>query len=223
MKNNHELSCVDCGRRACNTGEPEKYPDFCPTKSTDPADIDRVRETYCDGGIDSELTMLSMGIDSDFYCRYTRVEETVAFAHRMGAKKIGIAFCIALADEARIFAEVARKNGLEVVGVICKVGSIDKTEVGFEDERKHKPGGHEPVCNPITQAEYLEKAGSELNILIGLCVGHDSIFYRHSKVPVTTLCVKDRVLGHNPLAAIYTAKTFYKDKLKEIRVEKEDE
>ena len=218
MKDNQKLSCVDCVKRACNTGSRETYPDFCPTKKADPADIENARASYCDGGIDSDLTKSSMDIDSEFYCKYTRVEETIAFAHRIGAKRIGIAFCVALADEARIFADVARKNGLDVVGVVCKIGSIDKTEIGYEDGKKHKPGSHEPICNPIMQAEYLEKAGSELNILMGLCVGHDSIFYRHSNVPVTTLSVKDRVLGHNPLAAIYTAKTFYRDKLSRISV-----
>ena len=34
-------------------------------------------------------------------------------------------------------------------------------------------------------------------------MGHDSLFYKHSKAPVTTLVVKDRKLGHNPVAALY--------------------
>lgn len=32
----------------------------------------------------------------------------------------------------------------------------------------------------------------------------------HSKAPVTVLVVKDRVLGHNPVAALYTAETYYR-------------
>ncbi|NLB83780.1 MAG: metal-binding protein, partial [Synergistaceae bacterium] len=28
--------------------------------------------------------------------------------------------------------------------------------------------------------------------------------YRHSKAPVTTFVVKDRVLGHNPVAVLYS-------------------
>ena len=47
-------------------------------------------------------------------------------------------------------------------------------------------------------------------MLVGLCVGHDAIFTRHSKAPATTFIVKDRVLGHNPAAALYTAKFYYK-------------
>ena len=52
-------------------------------------------------------------------------------------------------------------------------------------------------------------------MLVGLCVGHDAIFTRHSKAPVTTFIVKDRVLGHNPAAALYTAKFYYKRVLDE--------
>ena len=32
-------------------------------------------------------------------------------------------------------------------------------------------------------------------------MGHDILFTKHSKAPVTTLAVKDRVLTHNPLGA----------------------
>ena len=51
---------------------------------------------------------------------------------------------------------------------------------------------------------------SELNVMIGLCVGHDALFIRHAKAPTTMLIVKDRVLGHNPAAALYTSKFYYK-------------
>ena len=35
-----------------------------------------------------------------------------------------------------------------------------------------------------------------------------------------TAVTKDRVLGHNPVAALYTAETYYKDKLKNnVRIE----
>ena len=69
------------------------------------------------------------------------------------------------------------------------------------------------MCNPIGQAKFLSAAKTELNILLGLCVGHDSLFIKHSDAPVTVFAVKDRVLGHNPLAAIYLAEGYYKKKL----------
>ena len=69
------------------------------------------------------------------------------------------------------------------------------------------------MCNPLGQARALDQAGTELNLLLGLCVGHDSLFMKHSVAPVTVLAAKDRVLGHNPLAAIYLADGYYCDKL----------
>ena len=50
---------------------------------------------------------------------------------------------------------------------------------------------------------------TEFNVMIGLCVGHDTIFLQHSAAPVTVLIVKDRVLGHNPVQALYLANTGY--------------
>ena len=69
------------------------------------------------------------------------------------------------------------------------------------------------MCNPIGQAIFLNEAKTELNIILGLCVGHDSLFIKYSKAPVTVFAVKDRVLGHNPLAVIYQAEAYYKNKL----------
>lgn len=52
-----------------------------------------------------------------------------------------------------------------------------------------------------------------MNIVMGLCVGHDSLFYKYSEALTTTLVVKDRVTGHNPVAALYTSHSYYKTKL----------
>lgn len=215
-----KLTCLDCTKNGCNNGRENCFPDFCLTKAVDQNKIEEARQIYASDGIDSKLTKAAIEIDSEFYCEYTRVEETIAFAHRIGAKKIGLAYCIALQKEAKIFADIVRKNGLEVVGTICKIGSIDKCDIGFEDSIKHNPGTHESVCNPIMQAEYLNNEETSLNILIGLCVGHDTIFTRYSKAPVTTLIVKDRITAHDSAAPLYNATTFYKDKLNNIKLKK---
>ena len=152
----------------------------------------------------------SAEVECDYYCKMTRVQETVEWAKRMGAKKIGIASCAGLLKESRVLTKILRSHGFEVYGICCKTGEIPKTEIGI-DERCTKIGIN--MCNPILQAELLEKEGTDINIVMGLCVGHDSLFYKYSKVPTTTLVTKDRVLGHNPVAAIYTADTYYEDKL----------
>jgi len=66
------------------------------------------------------------------------------------------------------------------------------------------------MCNPIAQAQLLNKAGTQLNIVLGLCVGHDSMFYKYSDAMVTTLVAKDRVTGHSPAAAIYCSESYFK-------------
>jgi uncharacterized metal-binding protein len=74
------------------------------------------------------------------------------------------------------------------------------------------------MCNPVAQAMLLDSVGSQLNILVGLCVGHDALFAKASKAPVTTLVAKDRVLGHNPVAAIYNHQSYYRERLYEDHV-----
>ena len=91
--------------------------------------------------------------------------------------------------------------------IACKAGTQKKTSLGIP-EKCEAVGVN--ICNPILQAKLLNKAGTDLNIVVGLCVGHDSLFYKHSDALVTTAIVKDRVLGHNPAAALYTIDSFYK-------------
>lgn len=49
--------------------------------------------------------------------------------------------------------------------------------------------------------------------------GHDSLFLKHSEAPCTVLVVKDRVLGHNPVAALYTSTGYYR-KLSQVKLGK---
>lgn len=65
------------------------------------------------------------------------------------------------------------------------------------------------MCNPVSQAELLNRAGCEFNVVMGLCVGHDSLFFRHSEAPATVLVTKDRVLAHNPIGALQLADSYY--------------
>ena len=138
-----------------------------------------------------------------------RIEETIDFCKSMGYHKIGFAFCGALHKEAAVVAKIFRKQGLEVVSVMCKVGGVDKTAIGIQEEEKLHPGRFEAMCNPIAQAEILNQAQTEFNVVMGLCVGHDSLFLSRSKALCTVLAVKDRLLGHNPLAAVYTNHSYY--------------
>jgi uncharacterized metal-binding protein len=156
--------------------------------------------------------------------RWTRVEDTIALALLMGWRKIGIATCIGLLEESERLSDILRAQGLEPLSVCCKAGSIDKIRLGLKEEDKVRPGTFEPACNPVAQARLLNQAGADMNVIVGLCVGHDMLFNKHSEAPVTTLVVKDRVTGHNPAAVLYGQNFYYKRLQKQpvIRIADED-
>ena len=142
--------------------------------------------------------------------RWTRVEDTMAFAKLMNYKKIGIASCVGLLDETNRLVSILKTQGFDPVSVCCKTGSIDKLELGLTEKEKVRPKTFEPACNPVAQAKLLNLAATEMNILVGLCVGHDILFTKYSDAPVTTMVVKDRVAGHNPVSVLYGQNFYYK-------------
>ena len=140
----------------------------------------------------------------------TRMVEICEFAVKMGYSRLGLAFCIGLLREAQTVDGILKDRGFEVVSVLCKAGRRPKASIGLTDEQQIFRGTDEAMCNPIYQARILNHEGTEFNILLGLCVGHDSLFFKYAEAPTTVLAVKDRVTGHNPLAAIYLAETYYR-------------
>ncbi len=133
----------------------------------------------------------------------------------MNFKKLGVACCIGLTEEGQTLTDIRESNGFDVTFVFCKVGSVEKEKIGLKDGdgEKVRSGNSESMCNPVAQALIRNKAKTKLNMIVGLCVGHDSTFIKHSKAPVTVLVAKDRVLCHNPVGALYTTKGYYKHKL----------
>ncbi|MDH5298477.1 MAG: DUF1847 domain-containing protein [Desulfobulbaceae bacterium] len=129
----------------------------------------------------------------------TRLEEIVEFSRRAGFSRLGIAFCIGLADEAAFVASVLQKT-FKVDSVCCKLSGLDKDEHGMA---KIHPEKFEVACNPIGQARMLNRSKTDLNIQMGLCLGHDILFQKYSDAPVTVLVVKDRALANNPMGAVY--------------------
>lgn len=215
------VSCSECGLRNCYRHE-KTYPSFCLSEGADPEQVTAVVEHLQAENVDRQMALASAEIESLYYCKATRVEETILFAKRIGAKRIGIATCMGLIEETRTFGNILRAKGLDPYSVACKVGSVDKTEIGFPEELKLRKG-FEAMCNPILQARLLNMQKTELNVIIGLCVGHDSLFIKYSDAPVTTLIVKDRVLAHNSAAALYMCHSYYKrlldpDQMPDLRI-----
>ena len=209
--------CAECRQKHCNqeTIDIKLLPPFCPLKNFKDL-IDEVKKKYRPEKI-HHFFLNSALTEKEAYDKKAareegktipirpRIREIAEFAKKINAKKLGIAFCNGLADEAARASSILRSHGLEISSVVCCCGGLDKTELGIPSEYKiRKPDTFEAACNPLLQAELLNKSETYFNIIIGLCVGHDMLFTKYSNAPVTTLVVKDRFTGHNPVISLYT-------------------
>ena len=198
--------CSYCGKKVCFNGVIENTPDFCP--STNYSDLlESTKETLRKP--DNIRMAQDVARTWKEYGKLTRVEETIEYARLQGHRKLGLAFCVGLSEEARLFTNVLINEGFEVASVCCMCGALSADDVSLPDEDKIVPGFRQPMCNPIGQAAILDAEKCDLHVLMGLCVGDDTLFIKHARAPVTVLAVKDRVLAHNPLGALYTARHIY--------------
>lgn len=229
MSDKNEFTCSLCsavwqktGSTNCWSADPSSGPPkpaYCPSNDH----IDLIHQSfslYKGDSEDARMARVATRVEGLCYqpvpgseavnARWTRVEDTIAFAKLMGYKRIGIATCIGLLDETHRLAAVLKAQGLEPLSVCCKAGSIDKLELGLEEADKVRPSTFEPACNPVAQAKLMNRAMTDMNVIVGLCVGHDMLFTKYSDAPVTTLVVKDRVTGHNPVSVLYGQNFYYK-------------
>lgn len=210
MAKKPEESCALCTVLACEYNKTDKFPPFCPTAKLNPALLQESLTIYENDVITRSLAYCAATIEADFYCRMSRVEETIEFIKRQRYGLIGVATCVGLLNETRIFASLLKDHGIHNVVVGCKIGATSKADIGIGQEQQVDTAcPHESMCNPALQALYLNSRQTDFNVMIGLCVGHDSIFLQHIKAPTTVLIAKDRVLAHNPAGALYTAKSYY--------------
>lgn len=203
-------TCANCNVLACTTQDHSKHPANCPMK--DQKMMAEVLEKYKEPE-NQDFYIKSSALEAEGYCKWPRLKETIELCRRMGYHKIGLAFCKGLRKEARVVADLLRNRGFEVVSVICKTGGFPKEAAGISKDQKINPDQFEPMCNPIAQAKLINSQHTEFNIALGLCVGHDSLFYKYSEAMVTTLVAKDRVLAHNPCGAIYCADGYFKERI----------
>ena len=211
------LDCAACGLLGCR-GPGGKYPEVCPTGHPTPAQVAALaeaRERYEDPRVRA-MAQSAAYIEKAGYCQWTRLEETVELARTMGYHHLGIACCNGLRREARVVERYFQDCGFDVSVAICKAGCVAKEEIGVPEAAQFQPGGRESMCNSIGQAYLLAAEGCDFSVLMGLCVGHDTLFLEHSfrkGVPATVLIAKDRVTGHNPAAAVYGAEGYFKARL----------
>ena len=215
--------CAKCVKPVCNpeikaneTPSLDNAPSFCPMKLM-PQVIAKAISEYDKSDVKEFARQASI---QEFECyervpdgrrtKNPRILELIEFAKKCGYRKLGIAFCGGLANEARTLTAILENKGFEVVSVRCKSGATPKEKIGIKPQEKIKgPDSWESMCNPIVQAEVLNSEKVDLAIMLGLCIGHDTLFIRYCRVPMTVIAVKDRVTGHNPLAALYLSSSYY--------------
>lgn len=202
--------CVKCTILRCSSKETnKKAPATCPTEKYP----DLVKETIEKYRLPENQTVNQgwLGLMNKVFdpekpresLAWTRVDEIMEYAKIRGMTRLGIATCYALMSESRFLSDILESNGFDVVSISCLCGEVNPQDVDM-------PGNI--FCNPIMQAEVLNREKTELNIMVGLCLGHDILFLRHCKAETTPLVVKDRALGHNPVAALYLSRGYYKDR-----------
>ena len=177
------IDCLRCADRVCLSGG-NCLPGMIPTRDAAAGEIRRVLDAAADISLESER-------------RLCRLAELVYFCLEMRYRRVGLAYCVDLQEPAQILSGVLRRF-FEVIPVCCKVGGSLLEPSTIED------GESVVACNPIGQARLLNQAGSDINVIVGLCVGVDTVFTGASTAPVSTIFVKDRSLANNPIGAVYS-------------------
>ncbi|MFC1474998.1 DUF1847 domain-containing protein [bacterium] len=188
-----KTDCIACLDRACLDGR-DCVPDIGESwQPQDEAVLKKIMEVAEDVYLEPERKLC-------------RVAEVVYFALGMEYKRIGVAFCVEMFREAESLGNLLRRF-FEISPVCCRVGGhTDGTDFTADNS-------NEMACNPFTQAAILNRSKTDMNIVVGLCVGCDLIFAEYSEAPVTTLFVKDKSLANNPVGALYSK--YYFDNLVE--------
>jgi uncharacterized metal-binding protein len=125
----------------------------------------------------------------------SKLDEIIEFSKLQKYRTAGIAYCFSMEKEAALVMERLKDAGIKVQSFRCTINGIKETAVSCS-----MSGGVN--CNPIGQAEAVNRSRSELVIEMGLCLGHDILFHSYLKKPFTVFAVKDRVHNNNPLAAL---------------------
>ncbi len=201
------MQCSKCTKLVCSNLEYDKAPDGCPSIEKKKI-FQEARKEYEKPEI-RKISQIAAHVEVTGYMKWPRVKELIVFAQKMDYKRLGIAFCIGLHEETKVLTQILEKNNFDVVTGICTIGSLQKKELDIPD-KDTLTTAEEVGCNPIGQAYFLNSKKTDLNIVVGLCIGHDINFIRHSKAPTTVIIVKDRVTTHNPAAVIYSR--YYKKK-----------
>ncbi|MFC2001425.1 DUF1847 domain-containing protein [Chloroflexota bacterium] len=190
------IMCNACQKVECRHDYPKGIPQYClATKFHDT--LEETKLEYSKPGM-VDIYLAAGKVVTKGYRQWSRIQESIEFARELGIAKVGLASCIALRRELADVAELFTGAGFDVVCVTCQIGRVHPKDRGVPDLE----GLRGTTCNPIAQAEILNHEETQLNYVLGLCLGHDILFNRYSKAPVSTLIVKDRITCNNPAAVL---------------------
>ena len=209
-------NCLNCKRFSCISGSKRKPENCTMDNYADP--LAEAKKIYEENDKTREMTKNAAIVEATGYREWPRLKDTVEFAKLMHYTKIGIAYCVGMKDEAKAVVKILEQYGFDIYPIMCKSGSVKKDEhdVPKEFQIVSKTGLMigDVACNPVGQALILNECKTDFNVIVGLCVGHDAVFTKYSKAPVSTLIAKDRANSHNPAGVLnnyYWGKYFQKD------------
>ena len=184
------VSCAGCSAEWCTADiAVEETPGYCPRRLATEALVqaDDIR-----GGDEEVKRLLEVArlVETEGYGVWPRVRELIEFAKHLGVHRIGVAFCAGLRKETDSLVGILESHGFGTASVACTVNS---------------------GCNPVGQAHVLNAQEVDIAVVMGLCLGHDMLFHKYVRAPVTNLVVKDRVTCHNPAAPLLSF--YWQDRL----------
>ena len=190
------LSCV-CTKQGCWRGSDTGIPEYCQANNY-LGEVETATHEY------NKPEALALYKAASIVGQHNngmtpRIEEALLLAKEMKLKRIGFAACVSMEWELGYLKKLFTREGFQVFTASCQIGRVNAESRGVPEVKDCVRS----LCNPIAQAQILSREHTQLNFILGLCMGHDILFTQYSKAPVSTLIVKDRVTGNNPAAALY--------------------
>lgn len=149
-------------------------------------------ENFAIANVSSQIVMGNYG-------EKTRLKGTIDFCKKIGYKKTWISI---LSWFIKRNVSIQSYNGFDVGLLICKIGSIDRHTIGINN-------CDVAMCNSIVQAELFNQQKTNFNIVLGLCVDHNTLLFSYFDAPVIVFVVKNRVWAYNSLGTVYLVDSYY--------------
>ncbi|SDP84157.1 DUF1847 domain-containing protein [Desulforhopalus singaporensis] len=163
--------CI-CPKQDCWRSGDKKMPSYC-VANTYLEEIEAAKREYRkDENIRLYSAACEVGAVNDGF--RPRIEEALHFAKQLNCTRVGLAACAAFENETRILKSLFRKEGIQVFCTNCPIGGVTAEERGLPQLAEYINS----ACNPIAQAKILNRERTELNFIVGLCMGHDMVYVK---------------------------------------------